>query len=179
MTAQTKILLGLVAIVAFVIGIAFNSARVDTDIDSAALLNAQLLENPNLLEDPSRASLASIKGSLGELTLVNFWASWCAPCREEMPIFETMYRQTASQGFVVIGITIDSPDKSQPMLDSMDITYPIFYAEQSGASIMQTLGNDQGLLPYSVLLNKDGEVIDQVLGKIDEQQIIGWVADNL
>lgn len=179
MRAQTKILLGLVAVVAFVIGAAFNSNKVSSDIDSSALLQAELMQNPALFEEPEHAPLANIEGSSGKLTLVNFWASWCAPCREEMPIFETMYRQNNAAGFVVIGITIDSPEKAQPMLDSMDITYPIFYAEQSGASIMETLGNPQGLLPYSVLLNDDGEVIDQVLGKIDEQHIIGWIADHL
>jgi len=179
MSAQTKILIGLVAITGFIIGIAMNSSRVSNDIDSNALLQAELVQNPILFEEPQQAPLASISGSLGELTLVNFWASWCAPCREEMPIFETMYRQTNMDGFVVIGITIDSPEKAQPMLDSMDITYPIFYAEQSGPSIMETLGNPQGLLPYSVLLDNNGQVVDQVLGRIDEQQIVGWIAEHL
>ncbi len=179
MTAQSKILIGFIAIVAFVIGVGFNKGKVESDIDSTQLLNAQLLENPSLSPDSAEPSLTTIQNSLGQLTLVNFWASWCAPCREEMPIFETMYRQNNQNGFVVVGITIDSTEKAQPMLDSMDITYPIFYAEQSGHEIMATLGNPQGLLPYSVLLNNDGQVIEQVLGKIDEQQIFSWIADNL
>ena len=168
----------MVALCAFVIGAALNSSRVSGDFDSGSLLQAQLMENP-ALESSDQPSLTSIKNSLGKLTLVNFWASWCAPCREEMPIFEAMYRQTNTSGFVVVGITIDSPEKAQPMLDSMDITYPIYYAEQTGQSIMETLGNPQGLLPYSVLLGSDGQVLDQVLGKIDEQQIIGWISEHL
>ena len=179
MTAQTKILLGFVALAAFVIGITVNSTKINTNKNSSVLLEAQLIQKSGAVDSADQAALASIKDSLGKLTLVNFWASWCAPCREEMPIFEAMYRQNYGAGFVVIGITIDSPEKAQPMLDSMDITYPIFYAEQSGATIMETLGNGQGLLPYSVLLDSNGEIIEQVLGKIDEQQIIGWLADNL
>ena len=179
MTNQTKILIGLVAVIAFTVGITLNASKSGPAIDSSGLLSAQVQQDPNLSEENKEPSFTSIEESLGQLTLVNFWASWCAPCRDEMPMFETMYRQNNKRGFMVIGITIDSPDRAQPMLDSMDISYPIFYAEQSGSDIMTTLGNPQGLLPYSVLLNSDGEVIDQVLGKINEQQIFSWISDNL
>jgi len=121
---------------------------------------------------------------LGELTLVNFWASWCAPCRHEMPIFETMYRHakasdSSHSGFQILGIAIDSRDKAQPFLDSMDITYPILYAEKTGYVLMESVGNQQGLLPYSILLDKDGKIIEKILGRINEQQIAGWLESYL
>ena len=61
----------------------------------------------------------------------------------------------------------------------MDITYPIFYAEKTGMTVMETAGNPQGLLPYSLLLDEEGRVIEQVLGKVDEQQIAGWLSTHL
>ena len=170
MTANNKALIVMIAVVALVIGAAFNSARVDAKIDTQALLSAKLL---------SGESTVSVGENLGELTLVNFWASWCAPCREEMPVFEAMYRSAKQRGFQVIGIAIDSPEKAQPMLDSMDISYPILYAEQTGMRVMESAGNPQGLLPYSLLLDADGKVLDQVLGTIDEQQIQAWLAAHL
>lgn len=170
MSATNKVLIGAIAVVAFIVGAVANSARVSDEIDVQALLNAQLI-----IGDASSASADNIKDQLGKLTLVNFWATWCAPCREEMPIFETMYRGAKSNGFQIIGVAIDSQEKAQPMLDSMDITYPILYAEQTGMMIMETAGNPQGLLPYSLLLDEKGRVIEQILGRIHEEQIKQWL----
>lgn len=173
MTANNKVLIVFIAIVAFIIGAALNSARVSDEIQNDVLLTAELLKN-----NPSNGeqSAATIYSKLSQLTLVNFWASWCAPCREEMPVFETMYRAANENGFQVIGVAIDSVEKAQPMLDSMDISYPILYAEQTGMKIMESAGNPQGLLPYTLLLDNNGKVIEQVLGRIDENMIRAWLA---
>lgn len=173
MTSNNKALVVFIAIVAFIIGAALNSARISDDPKSDVMLSAELLEN-----NPSNGeqSVATIESKLSQLTLVNFWASWCAPCREEMPVFETMYRAANDNGFQIVGIAIDSVDKAQPMLDSMDITYPILYAEQTGMKIMESAGNPQGLLPYTLLLDKNGNVIEQVLGTIEEDTIRAWLA---
>lgn len=170
MTANTKVLIFMAAVVAFVIGIALNSARVDSDVISTPLLKAELIQN---------GESVVVGDTLGKLTLVNFWASWCAPCRQEMPLFEAMYRANSANGFQVIGIAIDSPEKAQAMLDSMDISYPILYAEKTGNQLMETTGNPQGLLPYTLLLDEKGQVIDQVLGTIHEPQIANWLNTHL
>jgi len=96
-----------------------------------------------------------------------------------MPLFETMYRLHQKDGFTVVGVAIDNPSRSQPFLDSMDISYPILYAEKTGMQLLEKTGNAQGLLPYSLLLDKNGMVVDQVLGKIDESQIRTWLAAHL
>ena len=202
MSPQNKILIGLAAVVAFAIGFSINMASVSDKVDTATLLNAKLIVNKtsglqvedqllpapaedielNTFEDSyttAEDSFATVKDSLGELTLVNFWASWCAPCREEMPVFENLYRQASTDGFTIIGIALDTPEKAQPMLDSMDISYPILYAETTGSSIMESVGNPQGLLPYSLLLDKNGNLLEQVLGQIHEQQIVDWLAKYL
>jgi len=202
MSPQNKILIGLAAVVAFAIGFSINMASVSDKVDTATLLNAKLIVNKtsglqvedqllpapaedielNTVEDSyttAEDSFATVKDSLGELTLVNFWASWCAPCREEMPVFENLYRQASTDGFTIIGIALDTPEKAQPMLDSMDISYPILYAETTGSSIMESVGNPQGLLPYSLLLDKNGNLLEQVLGQIHEQQIVDWLAKYL
>lgn len=170
MNANTKVLILIAAVVAFAIGAAVNSAKVETNFQTNALLSAELIKD---------GQSVTVSESLGKLTLVNFWASWCAPCRREMPLFETMYRANKNKGFTVIGIAIDSPDKTQAMLDSMDISYPILYAEKTGNQLMESIGNPQGLLPYSLLLNEKGELVDQELGTIHEPQIADWVNTHL
>ena len=166
MSAQNKILILAIAIVAFAIGIAVNTARVSPVLDSQPLLQAKL---------QYQGKSTAVASQLGEMTLVNFWATWCTPCREEMPLFEAMYRNAKPHGFQVIGIAIDNPETAQPMLDSMDISYPIFYAEKTGTQVMESVGNPQGLLPYSLLLDANGDVLDQVLGTVDETQINEWL----
>ena len=111
----------------------------------------------------------------GNPIVICFWATWCSPCREEMPLFEAMYRLHQKDGFNVVGVAIDNPSRSQPFLDSMDISYPILYAEKTGMLLLEKTGNAQGLLPYSLLLDKNGNVVDQVTGKIDEAQIRTWL----
>jgi thiol-disulfide isomerase/thioredoxin len=176
MTNQNKVLLLSIAIVAFVVGVAVNTSRTEPVSEASALLSAQLETS-----DPSTGTVGtdSVENQLAELTLVNFWATWCTPCRDEMPLFEAMYRLHQKDGFTIIGIAIDNPSRSQPFLDSMDISYPILYAENTGMQLLEETGNGQGLLPYSLLLDKNGNVLDQVLGKIDESQIQAWLTQHL
>ena len=176
MTNQNKILLFFIAIVAFAIGIAVNTSQTTPVSQAETLLNAQLETS-----DPKTGSSGTdqVKNQLNDLTLVNFWATWCSPCREEMPLFETMYRLHQKDGFGIVGVAIDNPSRSQPFLDSMDISYPILYAENTGMELLEKTGNPQGLLPYSLLLDKNGNVVEQVLGKIDEAKIQSWLNAHL
>ncbi|MFT6406599.1 MAG: thiol-disulfide isomerase/thioredoxin [Arenicella sp.] len=176
MTNQNKVLLLFIAIVAFAVGIAVNTSRTEPVSEASVLLTAQLETST---PGTGASGTDTVENQLTEVTLVNFWATWCSPCREEMPLFETMYRLHQKDGFTVVGVAIDNPSRSQPFLDSMDISYPILYAENTGMQLLEKTGNSQGLLPYSLLLNKDGKVLDQVLGKIDEAQIQAWLSEYL
>lgn len=175
MSATNKVLIIFIAVVAFFVGAALNSARISSDINTDILLHAELVM-PNMAQQDPEYTSDSIVNLLGsKITLVNFWASWCAPCREEMPVFEALYQSAKSEGFQIVGVAIDSQDKAQPMLDSMGITYPILYAQNTGMKLMEASGNAHGLLPYSLLLDENGKVIHQVVGIVHESVIINWL----
>jgi len=167
MSNQSKILLLAVALVAFIVGLGINKAVLSDEIKIDDLLNAKLLTTEG---DPR-----TVEQSLGDITLINFWASWCTPCRREMPLFENFYLNNKANGFQIIGIAIDDPEKAQPMLDSMGITYPILYAEQTGIKLMELSGNESGGMPYSILVDKNGKVIDTKLGEIHQPQLAAWI----
>ena len=166
MSVQSKALVSIIAVAAFIVGIVVNSDKVEEILDASPVVTAEL---------ETADGLASVEQNLKRLNLVNFWATWCAPCRHEMPIFEAMYKLHGKDGFQVIGIAIDNIERSQPFLDSMGISYPILYAEKTGMQILEATGNPEGLLPYSLLLDENGNVLDQVLGKIDEEMIRVWL----
>lgn len=173
MSNANKALLVIVAIAALAVGFIANTSKVETADSSEQLLNAKLLTYNN--DQPE----VTVKQQLGKLTLINFWASWCTPCREEMPMFQHMHDKYSSQGFEIIGIAIDTPDAAQPMLDSMGISYPILYAEKTGSALMESVGNPNGLMPYSLIVDTNGEIIEQKLGLVKESDIENWVANHL
>ncbi len=166
MSNHNKALLIAVALLAFIIGAAINAAKVSRVLNVSDLLNAELLTNDQQVQ--------TAKQHLNKITLINFWASWCAPCRQEMPLFQSVYEAENKNGFNIVGIAIDDPTNAEPMLDSMGITYPNLYAEQTGHKLMELSGNEYGAMPYSILLDQDGVVIDQKLGEIKEHELRLW-----
>ena len=176
MNSKTLVLLLFIALTAFVLGFAVNSPQ-SGEASEVALLNARLLQTASLADEPTTVSIDELRDGL---TVVNFWATWCAPCRDEMPMFEAVYRaqQASPAPFTIVGVTIDSVDNAIPMLEAMDISYPIVYAELTGSELMSALGNPQGLLPYTVVINGQGRIVEQKMGRVHEEDLLAWIATH-
>jgi thiol-disulfide isomerase/thioredoxin len=100
----------------------------------------------------------------GSVLFCNFWATWCAPCREEVPVLVAAKQQWHSKGFEVVGIGIDSADKIREFAGSYKINYPVLIADASALQLVRDLGNRTGGLPYSVVLDRTGAVAHRHLG---------------
>lgn len=108
-------------------------------------------------------SLAQWKG---KPLLVNFWATWCAPCVQEMPELSHLADEEAGKRFNVIGIGIDSPTNLSEFAAKLKVGYPLYVGGMDGTELARELGNSQGGLPYTVLIGADGQILKTYRGKL-------------
>ena len=118
-------------------------------------------------------SVATFKG---RPLVINFWATWCAPCVEEMPLLDAFYRENKEKGWQMIGIAIDQPSSVRRFLGQYPVSYPIALGGLQGTEWGKALGNVQGGLPFTVVLNANGDMIGQYLGKLKEDQFKSWAS---
>ena len=108
----------------------------------------------------------------GKVVLLNFWATWCPPCRKEMPDFIELREEIGEQGFEVIGVALDRAGPVQNFIDEIGVEYPILLAEQEGITIMLRYGNQLATLPYSVIIDQSGQVVEAFRKEVNKQQLL-------
>ena len=107
----------------------------------------------------------------GQIRVVNFWATWCPPCREEIPGLIDVQKRLGPQGVQVVGVAIDSADKTREYAANIGINYVIVLGTMATVDLVRELGNKAGALPFTVILNRDGAVSGTHLGLMTVEQI--------
>jgi thiol-disulfide isomerase/thioredoxin len=118
----------------------------------------------------------SITEWAGEPMLINFWATWCAPCRREMPLLQALHNERATSGIQVIGIAIDRRNDVQSYIAEAGISYPILAGEMDAMAVSDQFGLDGLGLPFSVLVTADGRILTVFIGEIDMDELRELVA---
>jgi len=168
MDRREAVLLGAVGVAALAAGALVGAFGVQSSSGAARLLSASF---PDLSGRPRRLSEWQ-----GRVTLFNFWATWCAPCREEMPLLGAA---AGKLGFSAVGIGIDSADKIREFAANYGVHYELLVAGPQAISLMKALGNAGGGLPFSVFLDRRGGLAQRKLGPLSGPELEGIVAPLL
>jgi len=126
-------------------------------------------------DTPAGAPLA-LAPLQGKPLVINFWATWCPPCVEEMPLLDGFYRQQAPKGWQVIGLAIDQPSAVRTFLARTPVTFPIGLAGLGGTELGKSLGNLSGGLPFTVVVAAGGEIVQRRMGRVTTDDLARWAA---
>ena len=110
----------------------------------------------------------------GKPLLINFWATWCPPCVEELPMLNAFYLQNKANGWQVLGLAIDRVEMVQRFLHQNPIDFPVAMAGLGGAELGRTLGNISGGLPFTVVVNGVGAIAQRKLGRVTPDNLQQW-----
>lgn len=113
----------------------------------------------------------------GRPLLINFWATWCPPCVEELPMLDRFFSEQGahgSNGFQVLGLAIDQPSAVRKFLARTPVKFPNGMAGLQGTEMVKRLGNAAGGLPFTLVLDRVGQVVARKMGRLDPSDLEGW-----
>lgn len=133
---------------------------------------------PTVPERIYGARLADLAGATqplaqwrGRVLVVNFWATWCAPCREEVPGFVRLQERYGARGLTFVGIAFDQPDKVSAFAREFRINYPLLIGGLETMELLREAGNRAGVLPYTLVIDRKGRLVSREPGGVKEDKL--------
>jgi thiol-disulfide isomerase/thioredoxin len=157
----------------------------DRDAPAPAAVQTDLMPSVETLPEFSlpdlRDEVRSISEWSGRPLIINFWATWCAPCRREMPLLQALHVERETDPLEVIGIAIDRMDAVDRFISESGVTYPILVGQQDAMDIAEQFGAEFVALPFTVFTTEDGQVLWLHMGELhrDQLRIILGISDQI
>ena len=144
---------------------------VDAAIPSLSADDLLGQRRPDFTLSDSHGVAVSASDFQGDVLLVNFWATWCTPCVEEMPMLSWLQQDYAGQGVSIVGIALDDAERASQFASDMAISYPILVGQADVVITGRRYGNNTGMLPFSVLIDTEGIIQWTHLGPLTREQL--------
>lgn len=125
-------------------------------------------------EKPEGGTLA-MKELRGKPLLINFWATWCPPCIEELPLIDNFFNLNKAKSLQVVGLAVDQPSMVRRFLTQKPLSFPVGLAGFNGTELGKTLGNSQSVLPFSAIFDAKGSLLAKKAGKLDQSDLDEWL----
>lgn len=172
-TTSTLLMVGL-ALAGLAAGYVFNNWQYQQKLNALKTHNDQPTSLSNIrplfkLKDVE-GKVRDVKEWDGKVLMINFWATWCPPCRKEMPAFIKLQEKYADKGFTIIGIALDQKQAVIDFIDPMGMNYPILMAEDNGIVLTQAYGNRLGVLPFTVIIDRQGKIVHRKRNELSYEQ---------
>lgn len=139
---------------------------------------APLPEFWNLQFERPEGGRLTLESLRGRPLVINFWATWCPPCVREMPELDRFARDSANHGWQVIGLAVDSPTPVREFLKALPVNFPVGLVGLGGTELSRQLGNTSGALPFTVLIDASGQVVQRKLGQTSHEELLHWTRSS-
>ena len=142
-----------------------NVKPVQAKVDNNPAIGQQ---RPEFAAPDLDGELRNIKEWDGKIIFLNFWATWCPPCLKEIPEFIELQNTYGDQGFQIVGIAIDEEEAVREYVEEVGMNYPSLVVQADGVGLAKRFGNGIGALPYTVIINRDGEISNTFRGELSK-----------
>ena len=151
-------------ILVIALGFAVRYFMLNAQADDKGKVATQALFSATMPDEKGHPQ--ALKQYVGKIVVLNFWATWCEPCREEMPELSKLNDAYKGKNVVVLGVAIDDVGAISEFTKETKVSYPLFAADMEGMHYATNLGNDKDVLPYTVIIKADGTVAKTYFGRI-------------
>jgi len=163
----------LLAALALGAGVAFNLVRHTPDASADTVAATRLLLTQTYPDGSGKPiALADFRG---HKLVINFWATWCAPCVEEIPEFSRVFKDFENKGVRFLGLGIDSVENIAVFSKTIGSSYPLIATGASGTELARRFGNQAGGLPFTILVNEKGQLLNSHVGRLHEAELRAWL----
>jgi len=175
---QRSFLIFAMAFIMLMAGALFYAARIPVQApDTGIPMVPPVIDQTQQAVHPS-FKLPDIEGNerdfsewSGKHRLLNFWATWCAPCRREIPLLKAFQDEHGDDGFQIIGIAVDFPEDVARYAESAEFNYPILVGQEDAMAIAESSGVDFIGMPFTMIVASDGELLNSHMGEIHEADL--------